>query len=236
MVNVDDNDACTTDSCDPMTGVLHAPVTCNDDDECTADKCVPAVGCVFAPLIYFSETFVDNSKSWTLGSNWQVGPAIANPAVPPSPLSNPDPTADHTPTADNNLAGVIIGGNLTNAVQGPYFMTSPVIDMSAVSGSVTLEYWRYLNSDFPPFMNSTIDVFDGSAWIQIYGVPANDANPQPRDTLWTKFQYDISAQATGNANFRVRWGYQVLSPNARTCSSWNVDDIRILPGPPGVCP
>ncbi|MEH6608885.1 MAG: hypothetical protein V7696_05920, partial [Halioglobus sp.] len=41
-----DNDACTADSCDPATGCVNAPISCEDNDACTADSCDPATGCV----------------------------------------------------------------------------------------------------------------------------------------------------------------------------------------------
>ena len=63
---------------------------------------------------------------------------------------NPDPGANHTPTADNGVAGVFLGGNTGTALQGPYYLTSPSINLSAATGSVTLELWRRLNTDYPP--------------------------------------------------------------------------------------
>ena len=41
----DDGDACTTDSCDPLTGCQHTAVDCDDGNACTTDSCDPATGC-----------------------------------------------------------------------------------------------------------------------------------------------------------------------------------------------
>ena len=49
-VSTDDNNACTTDACDPATGVRHIEVTCNDGSACTTDTCDPATGCVFTTI------------------------------------------------------------------------------------------------------------------------------------------------------------------------------------------
>ena len=46
----DDGNACTTDSCDPLTGCIHAAVDCNDNDACTADTCDPITGCNNEPI------------------------------------------------------------------------------------------------------------------------------------------------------------------------------------------
>ena len=49
-VDCNDNDACTSDTCDPATGCSHAAMDCNDNDACTADTCDPATGCSHAAM------------------------------------------------------------------------------------------------------------------------------------------------------------------------------------------
>jgi hypothetical protein len=46
----DDNNVCTTDSCDPATGCVNSQITCADTDPCTTDSCDPASGCTFTPI------------------------------------------------------------------------------------------------------------------------------------------------------------------------------------------
>ncbi len=41
---IDDGNACTTDTCDPRTGVSHQPVLVDDSDACTVDACDPRTG------------------------------------------------------------------------------------------------------------------------------------------------------------------------------------------------
>src|SRR5262249_54429547 len=102
--------------------------------------------------------------------------------------------------------------------------TSPVINLGAVATGVTLEFWRYLNSDQPPYMNSTIDVYNGVSWVNIFtltqGMSINDA-------AWTKIQLDVSAYK--NPNFRIRWGWSIGQVGVESESGWNVDDVRLLP-------
>ncbi len=50
-LDCDDNDACTADTCDPLTGCIHTPITCNDNSLCTTDTCNPAIGCVYTPIV-----------------------------------------------------------------------------------------------------------------------------------------------------------------------------------------
>ena len=48
---VGDDNACTTDSCDPVTGaVSHAPIALDDGDECTIDSCDVATGPAHVPV------------------------------------------------------------------------------------------------------------------------------------------------------------------------------------------
>jgi Dictyostelium (slime mold) repeat len=47
QIVVDDGDACTTDACDSMTGVIsHTPVDVDDQIACTTDSCDPATGTI----------------------------------------------------------------------------------------------------------------------------------------------------------------------------------------------
>lgn len=46
LLDCDDNDECTTDTCSQDTGCIHTPIACNDGDLCTSDMCVPGLGCV----------------------------------------------------------------------------------------------------------------------------------------------------------------------------------------------
>jgi hypothetical protein len=228
VVNPDDGNACTTDTCDPIAGVAHTTMSCDDSNACTVDTCNAATGCKNTAITYFNETFANNNAGWTLGTGWQIGSATVSSG---QSGGSPDPGLDHTPTADNGVAGVFLGGNTGTTLQGPFYLTSPAINLTAVSGSVTLELWRWLNSDYPPYMNSTIEVYNGSAWTSVFavaaGVPVND-------TAWTKVQFDVTAYK--NAAFRVRWAWAVTQAGVFSESSWNVDDVRLVPGAPGVCP
>ncbi|RJO67492.1 MAG: hypothetical protein C4523_09145 [Myxococcales bacterium] len=48
---IDDDDACTIDECDPLTGdAVYTDVVCDDDDLCTDDVCEFTIGCVYLPV------------------------------------------------------------------------------------------------------------------------------------------------------------------------------------------
>jgi len=49
LVDCDDLDACTADSCDALVGCVYTPVVCDDSVACTIDTCDASSGCVFTP-------------------------------------------------------------------------------------------------------------------------------------------------------------------------------------------
>ena len=49
----------------------------------------------------------------------------------------------------------VIGGITSDSLHPYYYLTSPAVDVSAAPGQVYLEFWRWLNSDYTPFMNNT---------------------------------------------------------------------------------
>jgi hypothetical protein len=230
-VVIDDGNLCTTDSCDSATGVHNTPISCDDASVCTADSCNPQVGCINTPVVYFKETFANNAAGWTLGTNWGIGSATASTG---NTYSGPDPAADHSPSADNGVAGVVLGGNLpTTVTAAPVYLTSPAISLVGVTTPTTLEFYRWLNSDYSPYMINYVDIFDGTSWINVF---TSGGSPGINDTAWTKVQYNVPATALNKAGVRVRFGYNVAA-GAFIVSSWNVDDVRLLPGAvPNSCP
>jgi hypothetical protein len=166
-----------------------------------------------------NEDFSDNSAGWTLGTEWQIGSATASP---PPAFGNPDPGADHTPTGDNGVAGVLIGGNTSTILHPYYYLTSPVINAN-FPGAVTLEFYRWLNSDYTPYMNNQVEVWDGSAWVAIW---QSGGSPGITDNAWNLQTYDLTPYK--NAALQVRFGYTIGQAGVYIVSSWNIDDVRIF--------
>ncbi len=49
--NCNDNNACTSDKCNTLTGQCsHTLISCSDGNPCTSDSCDPATGCVHTPV------------------------------------------------------------------------------------------------------------------------------------------------------------------------------------------
>ncbi len=194
------------------------------DEECddgnTGTQCLP--GCTFCPGgVIFEEDFSDNSAGWTLGTEWAIGSAMASVG---HAYGNADPANDHSPTGDNGVAGVVIGGNANTAggIHPFYYLTSPVIDTSGYS-FLQLDLWRWLNSDYTPYMQNHIQVWDGAAWQTVW---QTGGSPGIQDAAWTNVIYNIAPYA--NPAMQVRMGFNINSAGVFTVSQWNVDDFRII--------
>lgn len=213
--NLDDD--CNVGVCDSQNGCQTAAANegaaCNQGDPCGGYVC-GAGACVIDQPLGLVEDFSDNSAGWTLGTEWQIGSAVAGCG---------DPGVDHTPTADNGVAGVVLGGCAAQVVHSDYCLESPAVDSSGWA-SATLAYWRDLYSDYTPYMKNKIEVWNGASWtiiFETFGSPGvNDAN-------WTYFEYDISAYT--NAQMRVRWCFNIGSSGVFARGSWNIDDVQIVP-------
>ncbi|MEH2395622.1 MAG: DUF4347 domain-containing protein [Nostoc sp.] len=166
----------------------------------------------------FSETFANNNAGWTLGSEWQIGSATASIGQNDG---NPDPAFDNTATSDNGVAGVVIGGNAsTAALHGYYYITSPVINTNG-TGKLNFDYYRWLNSDYSPYMQNTVEVFNGSSWVSVWTTGGSPI----ADNAWTKQSFDITAYKSSAT--QVRFGFQIGNSGVYTVSSWNLDDVKI---------
>jgi hypothetical protein len=212
---------CTVGACDPTTGECKADPAneggaCDDGDPCTLDDACAAGQCedtTGSELLFF-EDFA-NPSGWTLGAEWEIGP--------PQGLCS-DPKADHG--GDGNVAGVDLSGDgcYDTAVHPPECLTSPVIDASGSSGPLWLSFWRYLRSDYAPYLESTVEVFNGAGWIKIFGTQS----PLTLETEWSLQEYDISPQA--NAALQVRWCVEAIKDSAIfTLGGWNIDDVSVGP-------
>jgi hypothetical protein len=174
------------------------------------------------PVVLLSEDFVAGD-GWTLDSTWEIGQATRSYDQIYGWYG--DPGLDHSRSHDQGVVGVVIGGNAPTDLHGMYYLTSPVLDASAVEGALTLSYARWLNSDYTPYMKSAVEVFDGSAWVRLW---ESEGYPGVRDRDWTKLSHDISAYK--NDQLQVRFGFEITSFAVFDVGSWNIDDVVIVSG------
>ncbi len=199
-----DDNKCTTDSCDSAVGGcvnLANAATCDDGDPCTlADTCTQTVcegtpnTCDQGPYnattcstmtcdytdgvckqnnsTVWSGTF-KTAAGWKLQGEWQIGMAMASTG---ETFGWADPASDDDADGDGYVAGTVIGGDISNTPHDWYFLTSPVIDLSAHATST------YLYSD-----------------------PAATSWNQYNQSLVLAFQWRASLSATGGQYLTVQW-------------------------------
>jgi len=221
-------DACNTGICQNNNTCLGTSANdggaCNDGNACTdADVC-SAGSCTGTPSVdyevYFSDTFASNAAGWTLGNEWQIGSAVASTGG--FQVGSEDPSLDHTATADNGIAGVVLGGYATTSIHPMYYLVSPTFDGSAM-GEVHLQFWRYLNSDYTPYMNNVVEVSsdNGAQWTGVWASGATTIS----DLDWTFVTYPLTAFKS--ATMKIRFGFDIGSSGVYTVSGWNVDDVVV---------
>jgi hypothetical protein len=170
------------------------------------------------PNVFFTESFSNpgTPAGWTLDTEWEVDVATAVCS---------DPGTDTTATADNRIAGVVLGspGCASTSIHDYRYITSPVIDASAVP-DVRLGYRRWLRTDYTPYMNSVLEVFNGSSWVVVW----QSGSLSVYDFAWQTIAFDITQHK--NAQMQIRWGFNIASGGAFSVGQWNLDDITLTSG------
>jgi len=219
------SDACNLGACDVGTGdcisnELADGIKCEDGNACTKLETCTAGVCGGSLAALLTEDFSDNLAGWTLGTEWAIGPAAASVGC----SGGNDPAMDHTPTADNGVAGAVIGGCVSTGLHDYYCLTSPVVDLTVAPADVHLSYWRFLISDYTPYINNQLQVFNGNIWVTVF-----ESGPFPgvSDVAWNFFSYDVTSHK--NNQFQARWCFNITNGGAFNSPGWNVDDVTLGP-------
>jgi Putative metal-binding motif len=170
-----------------------------------------------AQTVFFWETFDNNNAGWATDPTWQIGPAMTSTG---QNYGYPDPGTDANGVMGGGVAGVAIGGNAPTSLHPYYYLTSPMIPLPGGAPRF-LTFRRWLNSDYWPFMQSNLEVFNGYSWVSLW----SSSNQGVTDNAWQSFTFDVTAYSA--PNFRVRFGQAVTAVGAFVVSSWNIDDVRI---------
>jgi hypothetical protein len=199
---------------------------CESGLGCDAGACVD-LGCGTQP--YFTETWTSGpfAQFWSVDDAWDVGPAKPWEGGDVAAGTCKDPVHDHTnPGGNDPFAGVKIGNIAPQVVMAERsYITSAAVDTRSGPSPVLLEFYRWLNSDFPPFMANFVEVWDGLEWATVWSGPPAGGPMLAECSEWSQQVVDVTAFR--NEYFRVRFGFVIEDPTVRAVGSWNIDDIRI---------
>jgi hypothetical protein len=217
-----------TESCNSCPGDCGAcpPVcgdgTCNGTENCSS--CPGDCGVCLPPdcgVVHFEDDFSDNEAGWTLGYEWQIGPTLESSC---GAYGGDDPGEDHSATGDNGVAGVVLGGCAAAATHDYAYLTSPPFNTSTASGAL-LSFYRWLNSDYPPFMTNDIEVWNGAQWVGVWMEGSVLDAPIAGGPGWNLNQFDLTPYR--NAAMKIRFGMRIDDPQVYDFGSWNIDDLRV---------
>lgn len=161
---------------------------------------------------------LDSDPGWTTEGQWSFGQPTGNGG---SEQGNPDPSSGFSGT---NVYGVNLNGDYDNTVTGgPYYLTTGPLDCSAHHG-VLLKMGRWLNSDFPPYVDNKIEVSNnGAIWKVVW---EQQESVLVTDPIWRKLMFDISSIADNQPTVFIRWSYEIVDGSrAVPYSGWNIDNI-----------
>jgi hypothetical protein len=211
------------------TEIDASPYSCGHQPVCGDGACNGPETCGTCPgdclARYLDEDFSDNSAGWTLGYEWQIGPAEPSQCAE---YGADDPDSDHSTTDDDGVAGVVLGGCAATAIHDYTYLESPPFDASGASTGLMLSFYRWLNSDAPPFMTSDVEVWNGSQWVAIWTQPGFTQvfdTPIAGGPGWNLNQFDLTPYK--NAAMKVRFGVGIGRNDVYSVGSWNIDDVLV---------
>jgi parallel beta-helix repeat protein len=172
--------------------------------------------------IRFHYSPLDTDPCWPTSGEWAFGEPNGEGGTQ---HGNPDPSKGYT---SSNVYGVNLNGDYDHTTTGgPYYVTAGPFDCSLYK-NVSLKFARWLNTDEPAYVESTVEVSnDGTSWAIVW---EHTERAEITDDSWRMVKYDISSVADEQATVYIRWGYEIL-PEAYPYSGWNIDDIEFWGNP-----
>ncbi|UCD75647.1 MAG: M28 family peptidase [Phycisphaerales bacterium] len=160
----------------------------------------------------------DADPGWTTENEWAFGQPTGQGG---GSWGYPDPTSGFT---GDYVYGVNLTGDYSTDVGGPYYLTTGAIDCTELGGT-SLQFRRWLNSDYQPYVLQTIEVSnDGANWTLLW----DNGSSEIAENAWSEQAYDMSDVADGEPAVYIRWGHEVGQSGAWAYSGWNIDDVQIV--------
>ena len=93
-------------------------------------------------------------------------------------------------------------------------------------------FYRWLDSDYPPYMTNVIDVWNGAQWVNLWTQPddgteiTDNPNAFSPGSGWTFIQHDVTAYK--NPAMKIRFGFKIEDDiGVYNIGSWNINDVLV---------
>jgi predicted outer membrane repeat protein len=197
---------------------------CDFDESGIIDKTDLRIFCEYWLTEYpvkFDEYSLDSDPGWTTTGQWAFGQPTGGGGTS---YGNPDPTSGRTGL---DVYGVNLRGDYSTTVGGPHYVTAGPFDCKDYS-NVSLKFARWLNTDEPGYVESTIEVSNtgGEPWTKVW----EHTRSQLTDSSWRLIECDVSSLADNQETVYIRWGYEIKE-YAYPYSGWNIDDVELWGNP-----
>ena len=169
--------------------------------------------------VFLSETF-DADPGWTIDNGGNgLGWAFGQPTGGGGEYGEPDPTAGFT---GSNVFGVNLSGDYDNNLSTDQLkLTTGSMDLSLATSAV-LSYRRWLGIESPSYDHARVQLsVDGGPWTTLW-----ENSERIDGGSWVLETIDLSAQAAGHADVRIRWTLGSTDSSWRF-AGWNLDDVVI---------
>lgn len=169
----------------------------------------------------FRENFDAPVIGWLSSGDFEFGQAVGTTPFTHFGIGE-DPGYDSNGVAGGGVAGVVLGGNAAGVVTSKKFLRSPKFDSTGMTWP-TLSFDRWLSSDYLPYMECKVEVWNGSAWIALFDYGSTTSNVV--DTSWVNSIADLTPYS--NSDLQVQFTYEIFSNSAIDHAGWNIDNVCI---------
>lgn len=195
---------------------------CNSGNE-DVNRVIQQAAATGPEEVFYTESFESGGSGWSLAGEWQIGVPQGKGGADGGGAGQPDPSGgfDGTYALGHDISGTgNYPGNYENNLGEGESAVSPAIDASG-HDEVHLRLARWLNVNAAPSDQAAIEIFDGSSWARAWENPEFPLY----DTEWVTMDLDVSAQAGGVANARIR--FTQTSNTSGVAAGWNADKLEM---------
>jgi|GEM_PF-2437197 len=177
----DDNNACTLDACDPLTGIVtHTPVATDDGNACTIDGCDPITGVFHTPVS------IDDGNVCTIDACDTTTGAITHVLIVAGPVVSGTTSPQTFPAGTTSIT---LTGTLTDQVPSTHVLVndlaSPVTSTSDGATPPT----------FTASFSVSVSVLEGTNTFAIAGKGLCDNTTAPATQVLVTVSTDVCAPA-----------------------------------------